>query len=131
MSKLPTKMPENWGWEVHNVHTHEKKRKQFAEGKITLAELQEFEFQYRESEDQRAERWKREHYLQELEKDNANNYRQFKENGKAFAKKYLQGCDSKYKYTKKLYELFKMRYKQKAKLRYIECYNLLKLRTDV
>ena len=42
MSKLPTKMPENWGWEVHNVHTHEKKKKQFAEGKITLAELQEF-----------------------------------------------------------------------------------------
>ena len=102
MSKLPTKMPENWGWEVHNVHTHEKKKKQFAEGKITLAELQEFEFQYRESEDQRAERWKREHYLQELEKDNANNYRQFKENGKAFAKKMFdmgRGI-SKWWYTK-------------------------------
>ena len=31
MSKLPTKMPDDWGWEVHNTYTHEKKKKQFAE----------------------------------------------------------------------------------------------------
>ena len=102
MSKLPTKMPENWGWEVHNVHTHEKKKKQFAEGKITLAELQEFEFQYRESEDQRAERWKREHVLRELAEENAKNFRDFKENGKAFARKMFdmgRGI-SKWWYTK-------------------------------
>ena len=70
-------------------------------------------------------------YEQMIIGDTADNVNYFKGLGKAFAKKYLQGCDSKYKYTKKLYELFKMRYKQKAKLRYIECYNLLKLRTDV
>jgi hypothetical protein len=29
-----------------------------------------------------------------------------------------------------MYELFKQEYKGKAKERYIECYNLLKLRTD-
>ena len=95
-------MPDDWNWEVHNTFTHEKKKKQFAEGKITLTELQEFEHQYRESEEQRAERWKREHYLQEIEYDNASNYREFKENGKAFARKMFdmgKGI-SKWWYTK-------------------------------
>jgi len=87
MGKLPTKMPDDWGWEVHNTFTHEKKKKQFAEGEITLTELQEFEHQYRESEAQREERWKREHVLQELAIENAKNFRSFKENGKEFAKK--------------------------------------------
>ena len=70
-------------------------------------------------------------YQQMIIGDSADNVNYFKGLGKAFAKKYLEGCNSKYKYTKKLYELFKMRYKQKAKLKYIQCYNLLKLRTDV
>ena len=43
MGKLPTKMPDNWGWEVHNLVAYNNKKKQFAEGKITLAQLQEFE----------------------------------------------------------------------------------------
>ena len=102
MGKLPTKMPDDWGWEVHNLHAYADKKKAFNEGKITLTELQEFEFKYRESEAQREERWKREHYLQELANDNANDYRQFKENSKAFARKMFdmgRGI-SKWWYTK-------------------------------
>ena len=64
-------MPDNWGWEVHNLVAYNNKKKQFAEGKITLLQLQEFENQYRESEEQRELRWKREHYLQEIAIDNA------------------------------------------------------------
>ena len=100
--KLPTKMPDNWGWEVHNLHAYANKKKAFAEGKITLVELQEFEHKYKESEEQREQRWKREHYLQEIEKDNAKNFREFKENGKAFARKMFdmgRGI-SKWWYTK-------------------------------
>ena len=87
MGKLPTKMPDDWGWEVHNLHAYANKKKAFAEGKITLTELQEFENKYRESEEQREQRWKREHVLQELEIENAKNFRSFKENGKEFARK--------------------------------------------
>ena len=82
-------MPDNWGWEIHNLHAYADKKKAFAEGKITLTELQEFEFKYRESEAQREERWKREHVLQELEVENATNFRSFKENGKEFARKMI------------------------------------------
>ena len=87
MGKLPTKMPDDWEWEIHNLHAYADKKKAFKEGKITLTELQEFEFKYRESEAQREERWKREHVLQELAEENAKNFRSFKENGKEFAKK--------------------------------------------
>ena len=80
-------MPDDWGWEVHNLHAYANKKKAFAEGKITLTELQEFENKYRESEEQREQRWKREHVLQELEIENAKNFRSFKENGKEFARK--------------------------------------------
>ena len=80
-------MPDDWGWEVHNLHAYAEKKKAFKEGKITLTELQEFEFKYRESEEQREQRWKREHVLQELAIENAKNFRSFKENGKEFARK--------------------------------------------
>ena len=95
-------MPDNWGWEVHNLVAYNNKKKQFAEGKITLTQLQEFENQYRESEEQRELRWKREHYLQEIASDNAKGFREFKENGKAFARKMFdmgRGI-SKWWYTK-------------------------------
>ena len=61
--------------------------------------------------------------------DSADNVNYFKGKGVKFAEKYLSDCITKYQYTKKLYELFKQEYKGKAKLKYIECYNLLKLRT--
>lgn len=102
MGKLPTKMPDEWGWEVHNLHAYADKKKAFAEGKITLSELQEFEHKYRESAEQREERWKREHVLQDIATENAKNFRSFKENGKEFARKMFdmgRGI-SKWWYTK-------------------------------
>ena len=69
-------------------------------------------------------------YEQMIIGDTADNVNYFKGKGKKFAEKYLSDCTSHYQYTKKMYELFKEVHKGKAKQRYIECYNLLKLRTD-
>jgi 5'-3' exonuclease len=69
-------------------------------------------------------------YEQMIIGDSADNVNYFKGKGKKFAEKYLASCETKYQYTKKFYELFKKQYKSKAKLKYIECYNLLKLRTE-
>ena len=69
-------------------------------------------------------------YEQMIIGDTADNVNYFKGKGKRFAEKYLADCVSHYQYTKKMYELFKQQYKSKAKLKYIECYNLLKLRTE-
>jgi len=69
-------------------------------------------------------------YEQMIVGDTADNVNYFKGKGKKFAEKYLADCNSHYQYTKKMYELFKEVHKGKAKQRYIECYNLLKLRTD-
>ena len=69
-------------------------------------------------------------YEQMVIGDSADNVNYFKGKGKKFAEKYYKDCHTKYQYTKKLYELFKEQYKSKAKLKYIECYNLLKLRTE-
>ena len=97
-----TEVPEDFNWEVHNLHAYEEKKKKFAAGLISLTELQEFEFQYRESEDQRAERWRREHVLKEIAEENASNFKKFKENGREFARKMFdmgRGI-SKWWYTK-------------------------------
>ena len=69
-------------------------------------------------------------YEQCIVGDTADNVNYFKGKGKKFAEKYFKDCKTKYQYTKKLYELFKEQYKAKAKQNYIECYNLLKLRTQ-
>jgi len=69
-------------------------------------------------------------YEQMIVGDTADNVNYFKGKGKSFAKKYFVDCNSKYKYTKRLYKLFQDKYKGKAKQKYIECYNLLKLRTN-
>ena len=69
-------------------------------------------------------------YEQMIIGDTADNVNYFKGKGKKFVEKYLADCNSHYQYTKKMYELFKEVHKGKAKQRYIECYNLLKLRTD-
>jgi 5'-3' exonuclease len=67
-------------------------------------------------------------YSQMIEGDTADNVNYFKGKGKAFAKKYFKGCNTKYQYTKKLFKLFQEKYKSKAREKYIQCYNLLKLR---
>jgi len=69
-------------------------------------------------------------YEQMIIGDTADNVNYFKGKGKKFAEKYLADCNTQYQYTKKMYQLFKDTYKGKAKQRYVECYNLLKLRTE-
>jgi hypothetical protein len=81
------KVPEGYEWEVHNLHAYEEKKKKFAQGLITKAELEQFEWNYRESAEQREWRWRREHIMKELEQENAKNYSDFKENPKSFAKR--------------------------------------------
>jgi hypothetical protein len=68
-------------------------------------------------------------YEQMIIGDTADNVNYFRGRGKKFAEKYLADCDTKYQYTKKMYELFKQEYKGKARQKYAECYHLLKLRT--
>jgi len=69
-------------------------------------------------------------YEQMIVGDTADNVNYFRGKGKKFAEKYFKDCKSKYQYTKRLYELFKQEYKGKARQKYAECYNLLKLRND-
>ena len=69
-------------------------------------------------------------YEQMIMGDQADNVNYFYGKGRAFAKKYYVGCKTKFQYTKKLFRLFKQQYKSKAREKYIECYNLLKLRTQ-
>ena len=69
-------------------------------------------------------------YEQMIVGDTADNVNYFKGKGKKFAEKYYKDCKTKYQYTKRLYELFKEEYKGKARQKYAECYNLLKLRND-
>ena len=68
-------------------------------------------------------------YEQMIMGDSADNVNFFKGKGRKFAEKYFLECKTKYQYTRKLYELFKQEYKSKAKEKYSECYNLLKLLT--
>ena len=68
-------------------------------------------------------------YEQMVKGDQADGVNFFKGKGVAFSKKYFKDCKTKYQYTKKLFLLFKKYYKSKAREKYIECYNLLKLRT--
>ena len=68
-------------------------------------------------------------YTQMIVGDTADNVNYFKGKGVKFAEKYYEDCDTKFQFTKRLYMLFKEKYKSKAKEKYVECYNLLKLRT--
>jgi len=69
-------------------------------------------------------------YEQFIIGDTADNVNYFKGKGKKYAEKHFKDCTTKYQYTRKLYELFKQEYKGKAKQKYVECYHLLKLRTE-
>ena len=69
-------------------------------------------------------------YEQMIVGDTADNVNYFKGKGKKFAEKHFKDCTTKYQYTRKLYELFKLEYKGKARQKYAECYHLLKLRTQ-
>ena len=69
-------------------------------------------------------------YEQMIVGDTADNVNYFKGKGKKYAEKHFKDCTTKYQYTRKLYELFKLEYKGKARQKYAECYHLLKLRTE-
>lgn len=69
-------------------------------------------------------------YAQMIIGDAADNVNYFRGKGKSFAQKYYSDCNTKYQYTRRLYELFQKEYKGKAREKYVECYNLLKLRTE-
>ena len=68
-------------------------------------------------------------YTQMIVGDTADNVNYFKGKGIKFAQKYYEDCDTEFQFTKRLYLLFKRKYKSKAKEKYAECYHLLKLRT--
>jgi len=69
-------------------------------------------------------------YEQMIMGDSSDNVNFFRGKGKRFAEKYFVDCITKYQYTRKLYELFILEYKGKARQKYAECYHLLKLITE-
>ena len=69
-------------------------------------------------------------YTQMIVGDTIDNVNYCKGYGKKYAEKLFAECTTHYQFTKKVYGLFKEIYKQKAKLKYIQCYNLLRLRTE-
>ena len=69
-------------------------------------------------------------YAQCIAGDAADNVNYFKGKGIKFAEKYYKDCVTEYQYRKKLLQLFKDKYKGKARQKYAECYHLLKLRTE-
>ena len=68
-------------------------------------------------------------YSQMVAGDQADNVNYFFGKGPSFCKKYFADCKTEYQYRKKLFLLFKERYKSKAREKYIECYSLLRLKT--
>lgn len=70
-------------------------------------------------------------YTQMVEGDSADNVNYCKGYGKAWCKKNLNTDMSEYSMIRTVFSVFKELYKGKAREKYIECYNLLKLRTDV
>ncbi len=87
--KIITKVPENYEWEIHNLQAYADKKAALARGEITELQLREFEHKYKESEAQREGRWRREHVMKEMHIQNAQNYREFKDNPKSFLTKMI------------------------------------------
>jgi hypothetical protein len=83
------KVPDNFNWEVHSLHAYADLKAAVAKGTKTLADLQQFELDHRETADQREHRWRREHILEELANDGARDYREFKDNPKSFMRKMM------------------------------------------
>tara|TARA_R110000868_G_scaffold392431_1_gene663050 strand:- start:1939 stop:2646 length:708 start_codon:yes stop_codon:yes gene_type:complete len=69
-------------------------------------------------------------YEQMVSGDQSDNVNYFLGKGPSFCKKYFAECKTEYQYIKKLFLLFKERYKSKAREKYIECYSLLRLKTE-
>jgi hypothetical protein len=62
--------------------------------------------------------------------DSADNVNYCKGYGKAYCKKAFKDCLSNYSFMKAVFTLYKELYRNKAREKYLECYQLLKLRTE-
>lgn len=69
-------------------------------------------------------------YAQMITGDAADNVNFCKGYGAAYVKKAFKDCLSKYSYIRVVFELYKKIHRQKARERFIECYLLLKLKTE-
>jgi len=92
--------------------------------------LYNYHYKHREIYDISEEQAMYNFYEQMIAGDASDNVNYFKGKGKRFCEKYYADCETEYQYRKQLYKLFKEKYKSKAKEKYSECYNLLKLRTN-
>lgn len=70
-------------------------------------------------------------YTQMIVGDSSDNIKVCKGKGKSFAAKLFEPLTSKYQIVKATYDVYRECYKGKARLKYMESYKLLKLRTDV
>ena len=48
-----TKMPTNMEWEIHSLHAYKDKKEAFAKGEISYDQLKQWEYEHRESPEQR------------------------------------------------------------------------------
>ena len=80
-SQWKTKMPSDFEWEVHSLHAYKDKKEAFARGEITLDQLRQWEFEHRESEEQREFRWQQHHQNLELNKQIISDYQNWKHYG--------------------------------------------------
>ena len=76
-----TKMPDDWKWEIHSLHAYQKNKERLAKGKITLDDLRQWEYEHRESQDQREFRWKQHHQNIELQNQIISDYQNWKHYG--------------------------------------------------
>ena len=70
-------------------------------------------------------------YTQMIVGDSADNISVCSGKGKVYADKLLSDLTTKYQMTRAVYGVYKEHYKSKAREKYIQSYNLLKLRIDV
>jgi 5'-3' exonuclease len=73
---------------------------------------------------------KRNFYFQMITGDAGDNVNYCKGYGEAYCKKAFKDCLSDYSYLKVTFTLFKKIYKNKAREKFLECYQLLKLKTE-
>ena len=69
-------------------------------------------------------------YEQMIVGDGADNVQYCKGYGKVYCTKIFKDCISNYNYIKAVFSLYKKIHKSKARERFIECYTLLKLKTE-
>lgn len=79
-----TKMPTNMEWEIHSLHAYKDKKEAFAKGEISYDQLKQWEYEHRESQEQREFRWQQHHQNLELNKQIASDYQNWKHYGSSW-----------------------------------------------